>query len=122
ADGTKAFLSRRPAARRAASAQGWDDRFCAGCSGLSSADVAEHAAGAVARRIVLTCWGSYGDLFPFLAIAVRLKALGHSPVLATSAFYREIVEREGVEFRQVRPDIDPADTETIRRVMDPARG
>ncbi len=73
-------------------------------------------------RIVLACWGSYGDLFPYLGLAVELKARGHTPVVATCAFYRELVETEGFEFRPVRPDVDPTDSATIERVMDPARG
>ena len=73
-------------------------------------------------RVVLTCWGSLGDFYPFLALAARLKVMGHEPVLATSEFYRERTVDAGVEFHAVRPDIDPSDHEIIRRVMDPARG
>src|SRR5436190_10847217 len=73
-------------------------------------------------RIVLTCWGSYGDLFPNLGLAVRLKALGHRPVLATCPYYRPIVESAGVEFHPVRPDVDPDNTELVRRLMDAGRG
>jgi UDP:flavonoid glycosyltransferase YjiC (YdhE family) len=73
-------------------------------------------------RIVLTCWGSLGDFYPFLALAVRLKDMGHQPVMATCEFYRERTAAAGIRFYPVRPDIDPDDSETIRRVMDPARG
>jgi UDP:flavonoid glycosyltransferase YjiC (YdhE family) len=73
-------------------------------------------------RVVLTCWGSLGDLYPFLALAVRLKAIGHEPVLATCEIYRQRVDEAGVLFHAVRPDLDPTDTETVRRVMDPAHG
>jgi len=73
-------------------------------------------------RIVLACWGSYGDLFPYLGVATRLRALGHTPVLATCPYYRGLVEGEGFEFRPVRPDVDPSAADLIRRVMDPKRG
>jgi rhamnosyltransferase subunit B len=73
-------------------------------------------------RVVLACWGSYGDLFPSLGLAVRLKAAGHEAVLATCPYYRDLVEAEGVAFRPMRPDIDPADTRLIARLMDPSRG
>ena len=73
-------------------------------------------------RIVLTCWGSLGDFYPFLALAARLKAMGHEPTLATCELYRERVLDAGIRFHPVRPDVDPADGETIRRVMDPAHG
>ena len=76
----------------------------------------------MSRRILLCTWGSYGDLFPYLAIAVRLKALGHAPVLATCAYYRDLVETAGVEFRAMVPDVDPTDSTLLARVMDPHRG
>lgn len=73
-------------------------------------------------RVVLACWGSFGDLFPYLAIATELKARGHAPVICSCAYYQAIVEQEGVEFRPLRPDIDPDDTALIARAMDPQRG
>ncbi len=73
-------------------------------------------------RIVLCCWGSYGDLFPYLGIAVRLKALGHTPVINSCAFYESLVVNEGFEFRPLRPDVRPDDAALLQRVMDPQRG
>ena len=73
-------------------------------------------------RIVLACWGSYGDLFPYLAIANELKTRGHTPVLCTCAYYQPIVEQEGLAFRPLRPDVRPDDTALLARVMDPQRG
>lgn len=73
-------------------------------------------------RIVLSCWGSYGDLFPYLGLARGLRAYGHVPVVATCPYYRDIVAAEGLEFRPMRPDVDPSNRALIRRVMDPARG
>jgi len=74
------------------------------------------------RRIVLTTVGSYGDLNPFLGLALALKARGHRPVLATMAVYRDVVERAGVGFHPVRPDGDPDDRALLARVMHPRRG
>jgi rhamnosyltransferase subunit B len=73
-------------------------------------------------RVVLSCWGSYGDLFPYVGLARALAERGHTPVLATSQYYRSLVEGEGIEFHSVRPDVDPTDFNLIRRVMDPRRG
>jgi len=73
-------------------------------------------------RIVLTSWGSYGDLFPSLALAASLKALGHTPLVATCPYYRPLVEGEGFLFHGIRPDVDPSQTELIGRVMDANRG
>jgi rhamnosyltransferase subunit B len=73
-------------------------------------------------RIVITAWGTYGDLFPALGVARELKRRGHVPVLATCAYYREIVEREGIFFMPCRPNINPDDKALAERVMDPWRG
>lgn len=72
--------------------------------------------------IVLSCWGSYGDLFPYLGLAVELKARGHVPVIATCPAYRELVAGEGFEFHPVRPDVDPQDRAILEQAMDPAKG
>jgi UDP:flavonoid glycosyltransferase YjiC (YdhE family) len=74
------------------------------------------------QRIVLTSFGSFGDIYPYLGLARRLLQCGHEPVVATSASYRPLVEGEGVAFRPVRPDIDLENRAMIRRVMEPTRG
>ena len=56
-------------------------------------------------QIVLNPFGSFGDLHPFLAIAIELQKRGHKVVVATSAVYREKIEAEGVGFAAVRPDV-----------------
>ncbi len=77
-----------------------------------------------ARRIVLATFGSFGDLHPYIALALGLKARGHEPILATHESYRAKVEGLGLGFRPVRPNIDPAtsDVELIRKVMDLRKG
>ncbi len=76
------------------------------------------------RRIVLTTFGSLGDLHPYIAVALGLKARGHEPVIATSGYYRQKVEALGIGFRAVRPDHPDlqADPDLIRRLMDLRRG
>ena len=73
-------------------------------------------------RIVITCWGSYGDLNPYVGLALGLKARGHDVAIAAPGGYRDVLEREGVGFHPVRPDVDGDDHEVVRRIMDPARG
>jgi UDP:flavonoid glycosyltransferase YjiC (YdhE family) len=76
----------------------------------------------VPARIVLVTAGSFGDLFPTLGLAAGLRARGHHPIVATSPHYRARVEADGLEFRPVRPDINPSDPAVLTRVMDPVRG
>ena len=73
-------------------------------------------------RIVLTSFGSYGDVNPYIGLGLALKARGHAPVLAMPAVYREMVEAEGLEFRGVRPDLPIDNHDLTRRIMDPYRG
>ena len=72
-----------------------------------------------ARRIVLTTIGSLGDLHPYIAIALGLKARGHEAVLATGECYRKKVEALGLGFHPIRPDSDfVSDPVAMRRIMD----
>jgi len=73
-------------------------------------------------RIVLTTWGSYGDINPYMGLALALKARGHEPVLAAPDYYRGLAEGEGVAFHAVRPEIDPGNSEIVARVMHPRHG
>ena len=77
-------------------------------------------------RIVLTTFGSLGDLHPYIALALELHARGHSPVLATSGAYRAKVEALGIGFHAVRPELpdinNPRTPELIARMMDVRHG
>ncbi|MEK6278763.1 MAG: nucleotide disphospho-sugar-binding domain-containing protein [Acidobacteriota bacterium] len=61
------------------------------------------------KRIVLSTFGSFGDIHPYVAIALELKARGHLPVIATSEVYREKMDAVGIEFFPVRPDMPSYD-------------
>ncbi|HEU0006865.1 MAG TPA: glycosyltransferase [Terriglobia bacterium] len=73
-------------------------------------------------RIVLTTWGSYGDINPYMGLALALKAWGHEPILAAPGYYRSLAESEGIAFHAVRPEIDPGNSEIVARVMHPRHG
>jgi UDP:flavonoid glycosyltransferase YjiC (YdhE family) len=45
------------------------------------------------RRIVLTTFGSLGDLHPYIAVALGLRERGHEAIIATSGSYRQKVRR-----------------------------
>lgn len=73
-------------------------------------------------RIVIASFGSFGDVYPYIGLALGLRDRGHHPVLAMPEYYREAVTREGLELHPVRPDVDPTDRALIRRIMDPRSG
>ena len=74
------------------------------------------------KAIVITTFGSLGDLHPYLAIALGLAARGRRVKIATGEAYRAKVESEGIEFHPVRPNISPDDHEAIRLAMDARKG
>ena len=75
------------------------------------------------KRIVLTTFGSLGDLHPYIATALELQKRGHEAVLATCKYHRQRIEALGIGFRAVRPDVDWMINPTVmRRLMDLRRG
>ncbi|MDH3529410.1 MAG: glycosyltransferase [Acidobacteriota bacterium] len=73
-------------------------------------------------KIVLAPYGSLGDLHPFLAIGFELRERGHQVLVTTLEPYREKIQSLGFEFRPLRPEFDPEDRDSARRVMDTRRG
>lgn len=72
-------------------------------------------------RILLTTWGSLGDLHPFIALALGLRDRGHHILFATPEYYRTRIESLGLEFHALRPDMSE-DPTLIKQAMDPKRG
>lgn len=76
-------------------------------------------------RIVLNTFGSFGDIHPYMAIAIELQSRGHEPVVATSELYREKIEGAGLAFYPVRPNVPPPGdqaAELIEKIMEPKTG
>lgn len=79
------------------------------------------------RRIILSTFGSFGDVHPYIALALELKARGHHPVIATSEIYREKTDALGLELHPVRPVIPSYDepdeiSRMLERMMDARTG
>jgi rhamnosyltransferase subunit B len=48
---------------------------------------------------VLVCsFGSFGDVHPFVGLALALQVRGHHVTVAINGYFRELVERVGLEF------------------------
>ncbi|MGZ5483676.1 MAG: glycosyltransferase [Pyrinomonadaceae bacterium] len=80
-----------------------------------------------AKRIVISTFGSFGDVHPYIAIALELKARGHRPLIATSEVYREKMDTVGIDFHPVRPDVPSYDhtpelQKLVERLMDQKAG
>ncbi|HEY0378735.1 MAG TPA: glycosyltransferase [Pyrinomonadaceae bacterium] len=87
----------------------------------AGANVGANPAG---KRIVLTTFGSFGDVHPYIAVGLELKARGHQAVIATSPLYREKIEATGLGFHPIRPDFRPPqeEPELVAKVMDVRKG
>ena len=76
-------------------------------------------------RIVISTFGSFGDIHPYMSVALELQRRGHDPVIGTMEYYREKIEAVGLEFAPVRPHI-PApgdqDSQLIEKIMEPKTG
>ena len=73
-------------------------------------------------RIVLSNIGTYGDTNPLIALALELQRRGHVPVMALPAVYRPKIEPLGLEFHDIRPDIDPTNNVLVEMVYDIKHG
>ena len=82
-----------------------------------------------ACKVVLCTSGSFGDLHPFIAVALALKRRGWAPTIAAPGEYQAKVEAEGLAFHAVGPDYAVmaedlgVDLETLwRRALRPRAG
>ena len=78
-------------------------------------------------KIVLSTFGSFGDVHPYIALALELKRRGHHPVIATSEMYREKLDALALELHPVRPQLPSFDepdeiSRMLEKMMDARRG
>jgi UDP:flavonoid glycosyltransferase YjiC (YdhE family) len=74
------------------------------------------------KRIVFTAAGSLGDLHPYIAVALGLKARGHRPCIATFGAYKELIQALGIEFRPMRAiQADQIDSDVAKLLLDSTR-
>ena len=52
-------------------------------------------------RIHVLTFGSRGDVQPFVALSMALKAAGHHPILIAGAEFSAMAETRGIEFRPI---------------------
>jgi rhamnosyltransferase subunit B len=73
-------------------------------------------------RIILSTFGTFGDVNPLIGLALELKQRGHTPVLAVPEMFRPKIAPLGIEFARVRPDQDPQDKRLVAMIYDIKRG
>ncbi len=73
-------------------------------------------------RIVLSTFGTFGDVNPLIALALELKRRGHRPVLAVPEMFRAKIEPLEITFFPVRPDQDQSDKRLVALIYDKKKG
>jgi sterol 3beta-glucosyltransferase len=68
-------------------------------------------------RVVLTNFGTTGDIQPFLALAVELRRYDHYPALAFSPYFESQARGLGLEFIPIGPDFQHAQREINAAIM-----
>ena len=66
--------------------------------------------------------GSLGDLYPYLAVASEMQRRGHQATILTGSQHQSRIDRSGVRFQQVAPDLDFTDKTFQARTMDEVTG
>lgn len=72
-------------------------------------------------RILIATWGSLGDLYPLIALALELRDRGHDIIFATSEHDRLKVESLGFRFQRISPNL-PEDPQIVAQLIDPQKG
>lgn len=73
-------------------------------------------------KIVLSTFGSLGDLHPMIALGLELKSRGFAVTIAAMEFYREKIETTGLGYSPMRPHFDTDNRALAREMMDAKKG
>jgi len=73
-------------------------------------------------RIVLSTFGTFGDVNPLIALALELKRRGHRPAMAVPEMFRAKIEPLRIDFFPVRPDQDQTDKRLVALIYDKKKG
>ena len=76
----------------------------------------------MSKHVVLTVFGSLGDLHPMIALALGLQARGHRVTIATNSFHREKIESEGIAYHRIRPEFPLDDPAFFANILHRASG
>jgi UDP:flavonoid glycosyltransferase YjiC (YdhE family) len=73
-------------------------------------------------RVLLVTLGSHGDVHPFMALAVALRARGHEAVLATNPHFAAQAARAGIALEPLGGGLDVAEAVRTKGAMHPLHG
>lgn len=73
-------------------------------------------------RIVLTTFGTLGDVHPLIAVALEMRRRGHLPIMAVPEIFRQKIEALNLPFVKVGPTLRPDDPQQVAELMDIHKG
>ena len=73
-------------------------------------------------KIVLSTFGSLGDVHPKIALGLELRKRGHEVVFNVMEGFREKFASLGFEISPLRPNLNPENKELARKIMDTKNG
>ena len=73
-------------------------------------------------KVLITTLGSTGDLNPVMGIGLELKKQGHYVGIATSLYFKTEIEKQGLAFHEVFPNLEPGLEDLKKFVTDPIKG
>lgn len=75
-------------------------------------------------KILISTFGSLGDIHPFIALAHELQRRGHRATIATTELYHKKITDEGIGFAAARPDLNQNESlpDLMEKVMDSRTG
>jgi rhamnosyltransferase subunit B len=76
----------------------------------------------MAKHIVITVFGSLGDLHPMMALALGLQARGHRVTIAASQIYQAKILGENIGFAPLGPELISYEREVYDELFDRVRG
>jgi rhamnosyltransferase subunit B len=74
------------------------------------------------KRIVISTFGSLGDIHPKIALGLELRKRGYKIIFNVMEAFREKFEKLDFEISPLRPNLDPEDRELSKRLMDTKTG
>lgn len=69
-------------------------------------------------KIVLSTFGSLGDIHPKIALGLELRKRGHEVIFNVPGAYQEKFDALGFPIVPLGPEMNPEDRELIRKIMD----
>lgn len=68
-------------------------------------------------KILFTCFGSYGDLHPYIGVAKMLQSRGHHVAIGTTSIFQSQIEANELEFIHLRSSLDQYYTPELVRAF-----